>query len=1778
MSEDEAKVAKMKQLTEPVVNDMLGVVRHVRHALRNMRTMAEFTAIREHLQLLVELRNLLADHPLVPGATYTAAALPLSHYADAADAARLAAVANGSLHALWAIEMKLYHVRNEISRVESVPRAVELTVLLRQLRNAVPVDLLAAADNTNSIDDVNGDATPTNYSSSAPMDELSAALSALLSDGVAADELSRIHEISSADADALLRGQPVGTFLFRTSTRPHAVALSLIGLNNSTVHTLIQVRAPRHLEFDGVRYPSLAAVCAQTDVLRHPINPQPRAKPTPAPSPALSLPTPPVSSGSGIGKSGAGPASPLVPRPGAPRHNSNNANNANNGGNAAAAASTSGSGITRQSSHGAISDIPGLTASDAALVHIITAPEAIQMLTAKPCGTFLFRTSRQPNAIAVSVVAPDHSIVHSLIGLGRELGSLRFEDRLYPSLPDIASTSRSLEHMIRPQPRRGVTDIAAPTQRGRTRTGGTMRTLPKRGGTVLSSSSQSLTASFDMSASSSSSSSSSSAANGSSASASTASSKSSTASLARREGWCQQKKKDTWLLLLDGTLYWFKNSQSGVTNVAQCAEKPRGQVLCNAGCAARELVGAQRGSFVITDDRGGEQLFEAPNADEATRWVRAVIECVEVHRRRTGDSAPSMTGMLKLKGKKRFFMLRGDRLVWYAQQNDADALGSVAVRGAHPSVDDCVLVLEKNDAESLELVADSADVAHRWFCAVSESLRQLKQATNASHAVSSSDVVVTCAASVGDVDVVVQLSLADSPVRFKEAALAALRARGAAVDDADAYLLEVCGADALLLHENSALSTQAVFRECRELGTAPRLRVVAKHELLTRHQATSGQQTTLRDVMKSSDSASLDFAVDRARRTEVERLLGSEMAQRLKHRAASGDRELLAFRCALARERIEQESPASSLPEYCDDVLLERELPPELVLMCVMPGDAAKTIKVKSGITALAARDQLYEKFGIMSATFGSGGSVNDYVLKVMGYRAYLNSPRPLTDYDYVVEQLNARAPIQLALVRIPSNLHAHVRSHVDGMLAQLPDADGAAIAAATAEYAGALPDMRYVDELLGSYSVLIGGVSSVVPDNVENDVHRAALARGACDLYVSAQLVLGRATAGGKPVRTATQPLQADRSAVQFRERLQLPVKYAALPRAARLVLTLMATVRGDSERTEFALGSLAVPVDTSDGYLAQGARSLPTWLNCTHPPQSDTCVLNTRSAHPPRLDFALGTFAQTPLVQWRLPEAEATQTGRIFSMPTALERALQGDILTPLTDEARSLLRQHHRELQSHGRALPKYLLGVNWFDPDEARRVYLALQQWARPSPIEALALLSDLFADAEVRDYAVACLDPLSDADVADYLLQLTQSLKHERHNDSALARWLVDRALRAPDLVGHTLFWHLRGEIHDPLVAERSSMLLEQVLLGLAPLTRHSFALQCDVVEQLVAVAEGVKQQPEGAARLAYLHRELETLRFPERFQLPISHQLECRGLDIKACKVMKSKKMPLYLSFVNADHGGPGVKIIFKTGDDLRQDQLSLQLIKLMAKLWRREYPRLPLHMSLYAVAVTGPDQGLLEVVQDAETIGAINREAGGASQVLKTNTLYDWLRRQCDDNDEKLAVAQNRFAMSAAAYCGATYILGIGDRHNDNIMLKRDGSLFHIDFGHFLGHFKKKFGFDREKGPFVFTAQYSHVLGGRKGKDHIVFEQTLCKFFACMRGHVDLLVSLLVLSLPSGLPELESEDDIAWVRDKLALDLTSSEAMSLIRDKVDQALNTKSQTLMDVIHIVKHA
>lgn len=46
---------------------------------------------------------------------------------------------------------------------------------------------------------------------------------------------------------------------------------------------------------------------------------------------------------------------------------------------------------------------------------------------------------------------------------------------------------------------------------------------------------------------------------------------------------------------------------------------------------------------------------------------------------------------------------------------------------------------------------------------------------------------------------------------------------------------------------------------------------------------------------------------------------------------------------------------------------------------------------------------------------------------------------------------------------------------------------------------------------------------------------------------------------------------------------------------------------------------------------------------------------------------------------------------------------------------------------------------------------------------------------------------------------------------------------------------------------------------------------------------------------------------------------------------------------PLWIITRNSDIYGEDIYFIFKNGDDLRQDMLTLQMLKIMDRLWKRE-------------------------------------------------------------------------------------------------------------------------------------------------------------------------------------------------------------------------------------------
>ena len=76
--------------------------------------------------------------------------------------------------------------------------------------------------------------------------------------------------------------------------------------------------------------------------------------------------------------------------------------------------------------------------------------------------------------------------------------------------------------------------------------------------------------------------------------------------------------------------------------------------------------------------------------------------------------------------------------------------------------------------------------------------------------------------------------------------------------------------------------------------------------------------------------------------------------------------------------------------------------------------------------------------------------------------------------------------------------------------------------------------------------------------------------------------------------------------------------------------------------------------------------------------------------------------------------------------------------------------------------------------------------------------------------------------------------------------------------------------------------------------------------------------------------------------------------------------------------------------------------------------------------------------------------------------------------------------------------------------------MIKKNGELFHIDFGHFLGHFKYKMGIKRERAPFVFTREFQNVLGGDNSDIFKEFKNKLEKGYIILRNNKEVIVTLL--------------------------------------------------------------
>lgn len=572
----------------------------------------------------------------------------------------------------------------------------------------------------------------------------------------------------------------------------------------------------------------------------------------------------------------------------------------------------------------------------------------------------------------------------------------------------------------------------------------------------------------------------------------------------------------------------------------------------------------------------------------------------------------------------------------------------------------------------------------------------------------------------------------------------------------------------------------------------------------------------------------------------------------------------------------------------------------------------------------------------------------------------------------------------------------------------------------------------------------------------------------------------------------------------------------------------------------------------------------------------------------------------------------------------PNPDEISLLNDIiLQPMRDLSsveRELVLKFMWSLKDKKLALLKVLIVVADAVTDESECLDLVskvLRTWTPVDLDAALALLGDEIGSlspqisGNVRSYAINRLSAVaSKQEVQLYMFQLVQSLRFDQMG--GLANFLIDIAVKDEE-IGSLLFWHLQCESDDVVVSAVSlfgskkassnqSVIFQQVSQQLwqelskteqGKRIREGIDLQCQFRDRLLDISNQILSPPKGMETLSKNEMLKEGIRgnastgtsiigklnltnklnFPQiggdfvQIPIPLDPNLCLIRVDESKSFCIKSAKSPFVIScelFDKRTRETLVKRYMFKTGDDLRQDQLIIQFISLMDGLFKSY--GLDLKLTPYKVLAASTGDGFVEFVSDSSTLSSILSS--------HNNDLLAYFRSLRPRSDNQLGVDPSlldTFARSCAGYCAITYILGIGDRHMDNLLITTDGRLFHVDFGFILGRDPKPF-----PPPMKLCREMVEAMGGANSIYYRSFVSKCTQAFLIMRRHATLLVSLLYLAADANLKDMREQDPtmaILKVQKRLMPEVSDEVAEQQMINLINESTNALFPVVMEKLH-----
>lgn len=269
-------------------------------------------------------------------------------------------------------------------------------------------------------------------------------------------------------------------------------------------------------------------------------------------------------------------------------------------------------------------------------------------------------------------------------------------------------------------------------------------------------------------------------------------------------------------------------------------------------------------------------------------------------------------------------------------------------------------------------------------------------------------------------------------------------------------------------------------------------------------------------------------------------------------------------------------------------------------------------------------------------------------------------------------------------------------------------------------------------------------------------------------------------------------------------------------------------------------------------------------------------------------------------------------------------------------------------------------------------------------------------------------------------------------------------------------------------------------------------------------------------------------------------------------------EISANRPIPIILS--------PGCElenVILYKSEDLRTDLIVMSIIRLM-KVIIEDALKIDLHVVSYDIQPTSLNTGFIGAVGKSQTLYKIE-------ETLQI-TLANYIKKNNPDVSAK--ELSERFSRSCAFYSVMTFLLGIGDRHLDNIMLTERGELFHIDYGFILGKDPRPM-----KSPYMRISEgMLDAIGGYHSEEYVQFKDLCYQIYDISRRHVNTFVSLLSLLPKQNVggtwtnPKISDSRVLREIIKRFAPGETYEKAKSILDTRIDKSTNMTNRSKYHIV------